>query len=210
MADTFQLQLRLHTPVILPRVVPRLDVLLTEATRRLRLDWVSPVDDLPLVFDQEQGGYRCSQVIFGITTSRGLEARPVKFSSNVTGLPLSHASNMRKSVKLDGGGTAPKLGHHAAHLSPYLLFYGEGDAERCAQLLGLLGGVGLEHARGQGHFAVEAVMADTGDRWKKRAWRTGHPHRGQGYTAVPDMLAMTVGGENETVQRPPRLLKEVV
>lgn len=210
MAMAFQLRLRLHTPVILPRVVPRLDTLLTEAMRRLHLDWQTPVQDLPLVFDKEHGGYRGSQVVFGITPWQGLEAHPIKYISNVTSLPLGQARSARKSIKLDGGGTAPKLSQHTAYLSPYLLFYGEGDVQRCAELLSLLGGIGLEHARGQGHYTVETVIEDPKSRWKQRPWRTGHLHRGLGYTAVPDMLAMTVEGENESVHRPPRILKEVV
>lgn len=210
MADAFQLQLRLHTPVILPTVVPRLDTLLTEATRRLHLDWDALVETLPLSFDSQQGGYRASQLIFGVTRWQGIEAHTIKYSSDVKALPLQQMNKGKRVIKMDGGGTAPKLTRHTAHLSPYLLLYGEGDGQQCAELLSLLGGIGLEHARGQGFFTVESIKKDPTNRWQLRPWRTGEMHKNRDYTAIPDVLSMTSGGKSEPVYRPPRMLKEVL
>ena len=213
MATAFPLRLRLHTPVILPVVTPRLDTLLAEAVRHQRLDWAAPVDDLPLTWDDQGGGYRGSQAVFGITAQHGLVGQVVKLPSSVTRLP-AHAATRRnkpiKNIKLDGSGTAPKLTTHHGYLSPYLMFYGEGDPEQCLKLLSLIHHVGKEHARGQGHFTIEAVEPDPDEGWRMRPWRSAEHHTSDRYTAVPDTLRMGLTGADEPVYRPPRVLKEVL
>jgi hypothetical protein len=160
--DAFCLRLRLHTPLILPRATPRLDVLLAEAVRNLRLDWATPIQtsDIPLVWDTKLGGLRGSQLVFGTTPRSGLVAESVAFPTAIRRLPFSEVSPpIRKRITVDGGPTAPRLSEHPALLAPYALFYGVGDAMRCAELLTLLTGIGREHAHGCGEFSVGNCLA---------------------------------------------------
>lgn len=214
-SHAFCLRLRLHTPVILPRVAPRLDVLLAEATRCLRLDWDTNVtcEDIPLDWDVSLEGLKGSQLVFGTTRRHGLVATSAPFSTAVTQLPYRQASPpIRKRIKLDGGTTAPRLSEHPALLAPYALFYGVGDGDRCAALLMLLTGLGCEHASGWGEFTVEDVvhMPSEDRRWHQRPWAAdrGHAHAGLPYQPVVDQLATVPGGADVPVLRPPRILKE--
>lgn len=216
-SQAFCLQIKLHTPLILPRATPRFDVLLAEAVRHLRLDWGTPVqlEEIPLVWDAELGGLRGSQLIFGTTRQAGLVAASVPFPTAITQLPFSEISPpIRKRLKMDGGPTAPRLSQHAALLAPYALFYGEGDAMRCAELLTLLTGIGREHAHGCGQFTVESVepLPDEDARWQQRPWAIDQPqvHTGQPYRPVIDHLALVPGGVDKPVLRPPRVLKEAL
>lgn len=213
MAKAFQLVLRLHTPVILPIITPRLDTLLAEAVRHHRLDWESPVDELPLTWDEQRGGYRGSQAVFGTTAEHGLSGQTIELPSSVRQLPLHAAIRGKKrvkSVKLDGASTAPKLTSHNGYLSPYLIFYGDGDPQACLKLLSMIHHVGKEHARGQGFFTVESVESDTGEGWRMRPWRSADDHTSDRYTPVPDTLRMGLVGDDVPVFRPPRVLREVL
>lgn len=218
---TFCLRLRLHTPLILPRAVPRLDVLLAEAVRHLRLDWRTPVqpDDIPLAWDSELSGLCGSQLVFGTTRQTGLAATGVPFPTAVTQLPFGEFSPpIGRRIKLDGGPTAPRLSQHAALRAPYALFYGRSDSQedalRCAQLLTLLTGIGREHAHGCGEFSVEGIepLPQDDTRWRQRPWAIERPeaHVGQPYRPVVDHLALVPGGGDQPVLRPPRVLKEAL
>lgn len=216
-SDTFCLQLKLHTPLILPRVAPRLDILLAEAVRNLRLDWDTPVQasDIPLTWDTDLDGLRGSQLVFGTTRHSGLVAASVPFPTAITQLPFTEVfPPIRKRIKVDGGPTAPRLSQHSALLAPYILFYGEGDAMRCAELLTLLTGIGREHAHGCGQFSVASVVSlpDDDRRWYQRPWAIdkAHAHAGQPYHPVIDHLALAPGNDDQTVLRPPRVLKEAL
>ncbi|WLI74012.1 hypothetical protein [Halomonas alkalicola] len=215
--DTFCLRLKLHTPLILPRAAPRLDVLLAEAVRNLRLDWDTPIQasDIPLAWDAELRGLRGSQLVFGTTPQSGLVAESVPFPTAIRRLPFSEVSPpIRKRITVDGGPTAPRLSEHPALLAPYALFYGVGDAMRCAELLTLLSGIGREHAHGCGLFSVESIesLPDDDGRWRWRPWATdkGHAHAEQPYPPVVDHLALVPGGDDQPVLRPPRVLKEAL
>lgn len=205
----FRLMLRLHTPLILPRVVPRLDTLLQEAACRQHLNW-SQLHTLPLVFDDARGGYRASQLIFGVTPHHGLVAQEIGLTSGVSRLPFASASGMKSKLRIDGGPQAPKLTRHPALLSPFVVFYGEGQLEACLQLLSHTPHIGLEHARGQGAISIEAFQEDDRQHWRQRPWRQAAEHHGMGYNAIPDQLRMHATGNDEPVYRPPRILKEVV
>ena len=208
MATSFRLRLRLHTPVIMPPVAPRLDTLLEEATCHMRLDWASPVTSLPLSWDEEHGGYRGSQLIFGTTRTGSLEASTISLPSAVQRLPVTQAAMKKTTIRIDGGPYAPKISRHHGYLSPFLLFYGEGDPEGCAELLSLLAHVGREYLRGFGHFTIEAIDTVEGQGWRQRPWPTKVPHQGMPYEPVPDRLRMMPRGQDVSVFRPPRILKE--
>ena len=124
-SQAFCLQLKLHTPVILPHAAPRLDILLAEAVRILRLDWETPVkaSDIPLTWDAELGGLRGSQLVFGTTRQSGLVAASVPFPTTITQLPFTQVSPpIRKRIQMDAGPTAPRLSQHPALLAPCALF----------------------------------------------------------------------------------------
>jgi hypothetical protein len=188
-SHAFCLRLKLHTPLILPRAAPRLDVLLAEAVRHLRLDWETPIqpEDIPLAWDAELGGLRGSQLVFGTTRQAGLVAASVPFPTAVAQLPFGEVSPpIRKRLKLDGGPTAPRLSQHSALLAPYALFYGVGDAMRCAELLTLLTGIGREHAHGCGQFSVEGFEKPAGRRYPLVPAPLGHrPATGPCRAALP-------------------------
>lgn len=203
----FALRLKLHTPVILSRVVPRLDTLLQEAQSRRYQDWSQP-HELPLVFDQAMRGYRGSQLIFGITATAALQAVTHPCTSGVTRLPMAEASRPPNKISLTGGPEAPRLTKHKAYLSPFLLFYGEGDGEACADQLELLGGIGREHGRGAGSFTVDAVLQDVERKWRIRAWPEGSADLP--FTPVRDYLRLVPHGSEEAAVRPDRLVREGV
>lgn len=208
-AQAFRLILQLHTPLVLPRVVPRLDTLLQEAACRMALDW-STAHPLPLVFDDEQGAFRASQLIFGVTSQFGLEAHQIGLVAHLHKLPLLAARNVRAPLRFDGGDWAPKLSHQKGHLCPYLVFYAQGDPQACLSLLSEMPHIGLGYSRGQGAVTAMTYEPDTQARWRQRSWRSAAMHKGMGYTPQADYLRLTPWGADEAVYRPPRILREVM
>ncbi|MDP3535129.1 MAG: hypothetical protein Q8S08_07040 [Halomonas sp.] len=205
----FKLVLQLHTPLILPKVVPRLDTLLHEAACRRALDWTAE-HPLPLVYDAEQGAYRASQLIFGVTPHAGLEAHNVGMVTHLNTLPLLAARNVRAPLRIDGGDWAPKLTNHPGRLCPYLIFYAEGDPNACVDLLSEIPYIGIGYTRGQGAVSVMSTQPDAEERWRQRSWRSLAMHQRMGYTPQADYLRLTPRGDNEPVYRPPRILREVM
>lgn len=208
-SHAFRLVFQLHTPLVLPLVVPRLDVLLHEAACRRALNW-SCYPTIPLVFDETKGGYRASQLIFGVTAHQGLIAEPLAAITRLSTLPLLRAANVRAPLRIDGGDWAPKLTHHQGLLSPYVLFYAQGDPEACLDLLQEVPSIGKGHSRGQGMVSVMATQPDTHQRWRQRVWRSESEHADMAYTPVADDLRLTCWGDDEPVYRPPRILREVL
>ena len=215
--QAFRLQLRLNTPVILPRATPRLDILLAEAVRILHLDWERPLQasDMPLAWDDRLGGFCGSQLVFGTTAQHGMTAAHVAFPSHIQSLPFSEVSPpVSRRIKLDGGPYAPRLTERPALLAPYVLFYGIGNPTRCAELLALLTGLGREYASGYGHFSVESItrLDDTDTRWRQRPWPADQhdAHASQPYAPSMDSLVVCPGEEAQPVLRPPRILKEAL
>lgn len=205
----FKLMLQLHTPLILPNVVPRLDTLLYEAACRRALDWATE-HPLPLFYDVEQGAYRASQLIFGVTPNAGLEAHSVGMVTHLQSLPLLAARNVRAPLRIDGGDWAPKLTNHPGRLCPYLIFYAEGDPNACVDLLSEIPYIGIGYTRGQGAVSVMSTQPHTEERWRQRSWRSAEMHQGMGYTPQKDHLRLLPQGDDEPVYRPPRILREVI
>lgn len=206
----FRLILRLHTPLILPPVVPRLDVLLHEAMCRLTQDWETP-HVLPLEKDARTGVACASQMVLGITLERPLSASTEKLVGSAYRQDLHLASNVKKRLehKFPDGGT---LTTHAAMRAPFAIFYGQGDGLRCAQLLGLLSGIGREHARHYGAFDVERIEKAQAPGWRLRSWPEDHPEGWAPCEAAftVDRLSLAPGQPDVAVMRPPRLIREVL
>lgn len=206
----FQLLLRLHTPILMPVVVPRLDILLQEALSRLHQDW-KRAHALPLDTEPATGIYCASQLIVGVTPQRPLVAASAKLVSSVTRQDLHLASNVKqrfKSVFPDGN----RLTSHKGISTPYALFYGWGDADKCAALLSLLSGIGREHARHYGSFDVLSVAHDVEGHWRLRPWPAAFP---EGWRAcntqfIEDRLSLMPREAPAPVMRPPRLIREVL
>lgn len=211
MEQSFKLTLKLHTPIILPRRMVRLDTLLLEAQRRLHQDWETP-HELPLARFAGSELYCASQLILGSTASRPLAASTEKLVTTVTRQDLTKAAKVKRRF----GSTFPdgeKLTQHQAIAAPYALFYGVGDAQRCAALLTLLSGIGREHARHYGAFTLAGIEDDQEERWRLRPWpiETEEGWMPSPETFVDDVLSVTPGrGEDVAVKRPPRLIREVV
>jgi hypothetical protein len=205
----FRLLLQQHTPIVLAAFAPQLDRLLQEASARLHQDW-SRAHELPLVRDEVHGIYHASQLIFGITARQGLEARELGLPASVSRLSLEEASDPPRRVKQDGAPTSPRLTRHRAYLAPYLIFYGEGDGQACAQLLELLDGVGREYARHCGAFTVLDVRPDDSGKWALRPWPCAAEGQALPFEPVRDRLSLAPGAEPTQALRPPRLLRERV
>lgn len=206
----FRLLLRMHTPILMPIVVPRLDTLLHEALSRMHQDWETQ-HVLPLDTDTETGVYCSSQLVIGVTPQRPMVASSEKLVSSVTRQDLHLASDVKrrfKSVFPDGNRLTP----HKGILSPYAVFYGSGDAEHCAALLSLLSGIGREHARHYGSFDVLNVAHDAGEHWRLRPWPVEYD---KGWSScdtqfVEDRLSLMPCEVPASVMRPPRLIREVL
>lgn len=208
-SSSFRLVLQLHTPLVLPRVVPRLDTLLHEAACRRALDWSTP-HPLPLAFDESQGAYRASQLIFGVMPSFGLEAHDIGLITHLHTLPLTAVRSLRAAVRMDGGDWAPRLTTHKGRLCPYLIFYAEGDPEACMDLLSEIPYLGLGYTRGHGATTLLDYETDEQQRWRQRSWRSPAMHRSMPYVPRVDHLALMPGSPDEPVYRPPRILREVI
>lgn len=205
----FRLILQLHTPLVLPRIVPRLDTLLYEAACRRALGWSTP-HSLPLTFDESQGAYRASQLIFGVTPQFGLEAHEIKLLTRLNTLPLTAVRALRAPLRMDGGDWAVRLTTHKGLLCPYLVFYAEGDPEACMDLLSEIPHIGLGYTRGQGATTPLTHEQDDHKRWRQRSWRSQVMHNAMPYTPQADHLGLLPRAADELVYRPPRILREVV
>ncbi|NOG32810.1 hypothetical protein HLB35_15510 [Halomonas sp. TBZ9] len=208
-ARPFKLILQLHTPLVLPHVVPRLDTLLYEAACRREMDWSSP-HSLPLVFDENQGAFRASQLIFGVTPQFGLEAHQIGLITYLYRLPLLAARNVRAPLRIDGGDWAPKLTQQQGRLCPYIVFYAEGNPDACVDLLSEVPHIGIGYSHGQGAVTFVSTESDDQARWRQRSWRDPGLHTDFTYTPQADALRLTPWGEDEAVYRPPRILREVL
>lgn len=204
----FRLLLRLHSPVVLPVVVPRLDTLLHEAACRLSQSWTAD-HALPLAFDDDLGGYRGSQILFGTTVNMPMMARHVTCPSSPESLDRHLVSNPRR-LQESGGPYVRRLSRHQAYLSPYLVFYGDGDPDRCADMLQLLDGIGREHGRGGGGFTVADVTPDSDEGWRYRSAPADTPADLLPYAPIRSRERLVQGGPNVDVVHPPRVAREVI
>ena len=206
----FRLVLALHAPVILPDVVPRLDTLLMEGARRLMQNWE---DDhpLPLVFDDHVQGYRASQLIFGTTTQKPMVASSPGLSTKMLQSDLTLVNKLPKRLRQDGGPDAQRLTRHQAISAPYAVFYGDGDAHACTQLLSAISAVGREHKRHYGAFTIHSIEASESDRWALRPWPAENKSSASQYLETEwmvDQIATSVRGAQRPVIRPARVLRE--
>jgi hypothetical protein len=205
----FRLLLAVHTPIVLPRVPPRLDMLVHEGLCRLHGDW-SRTHDLPLTED-DTAGIRASQLVFVQTVSTPLATTPLAMPDATGNLDRANVSNPPRPFKETGGPRPKRLTERAAIQTPYAAFYGEGDGQRCAELLSLLDGLGREHMRGSGSFEVIDVQADDTDRWRLCAHRrdvvdvTTLP-----FDPIADERALTPHGQPEPVWRPEQIITETL
>lgn len=204
--EAFRLVLRLHTPVIMPRVAPRLDSILAEAVKRRDQNW-HQVPDLPLVFDADIDGYRCSQVVFLITPTTTLSGVTVTLTDHLDGLDLMRATDARRLL-VTGGAHKRRFSQHAAYVSPYLAFDGEGDVDEVIGLLDFIDGIGLECGRGTGSFDVDGVLPPVSEGWRYRPLPEHTPH--VPFDPIPDRLRTKPGGVDVPVVRPPRILKNMI
>lgn len=207
--EPFRLVLALHAPLVLPEVVPRLDTLLHEATCRLHQDW-SRDYELPLVFDEARGLYRCSQLIMATTPTTSIW--PVNYSrpTNGEGLERASVSNPRK-IRPNGGEFLERLTTYSAYWPPYVIFEAQGDAERCVGLLDLLDGIGREHGGGMGRFEVEALLPGDENGWQRRSLPdSSQPYWADSMPTLSSFERLTVTGDPVAVIRPPRILREVL
>jgi len=210
MADEFRLVLRMHTPIIMPTVTPRLDVLLHEAMCRLNQNWEG-AHRLPLENEAGANVYCASQLILGSTPDRPLSASSERLVSTVFRQDLYLAGKVKKRF----GSTFPdgnRLTPHSAISTPFAIFYGVGDGQACAELLGMLSGIGREHARHYGAFNVERLERDTSSRWRLRPWPIGHPNAWETSAEpyVEDKQSLRPKEKPVGVMRPPRMIREVM
>lgn len=204
----FRILLHLHTPLILPSVVPRLDTLLHEAACRLTQSW-GHAHDLPLTFDTQFQAYRASQVIFGTTHDQPMMADQHICPSSPEQLERDQLSDSRR-FREDGGGFVRRLSQHRAYLSPYLLFYGDGDPDRCVELLQLMDGIGREHGRSAGSFTVGDVMPDSDRQWRWRSAPASISPAELPYASIRTHQRLTAGGAEMDTVSPPRVVREVI
>lgn len=208
---TFRLVLKLHAPVILPKVTPRLDVLLREGLRRQTQDWKTD-HALPLVYDDDIGGYRASQLIFATMPGHFLSGTNVIMPTGLLrGEPVLSDLKQR-NLRQDGGPHAPRLSRHRAYVAPYAVFYAEGDVEECCTYLSTIKAVGREHKRHCGAFSVHSVEPVTSSRWALRPWplsqRTLAEKHVQTNDWIVDHQSVLTDGVEQPVVRPPRIIKE--
>lgn len=206
---TFRLQLALHTPMVLPDVPPRLDILIHEAMCRVHRSWARE-HALPLTFDEDIGGYRASQVVFGTTRDMPMSTHSVTCISRANELARDRVVAPKRRINEGGGGYIRRLTRYHGYLSPYLIFYGEGDPEACGHLLSMLDGVGREHARGSGAFTVTDITPVAGEWWRIRSVAAGTPTSSLPYEAIRARERLLPTGVEVDVLRPPRVIREVV
>lgn len=206
----FALILRLHTPIIMPRAVPRLDILLQEAMSRLHQDWET-AHVLPLARCDEAGVYCASQLVLAITPDASLTSTTEALVSTVTRQDL-HLTRDCKTTIRHTGPDANRMTSHQGITAPFAIFYGRGDAEACAELMTLLSGIGREHARHYGAFSVERVQPDEQANWRLRPWPVAQSAQWEdtGHRFIEDHLMLNPCQASEPVMRPRRLIREVL
>ncbi|MBO9471053.1 hypothetical protein J7355_13210 [Endozoicomonas sp. G2_2] len=203
----FRMLLALHSPVLLTTVPPRLDGLLHEAACRLAGRW-DVEHELPLSFDDEVQGYRASQIIFVSTPEAPAAAAKIPTVSSFDQLERHLVSDPLKRIDEAGGRFLTRLNKYPGYLSPYLVFYGDGDPESCAELIELLDGIGRGHTRGAGSFTVVSVEPDDTAGWQRRSW-PGDIDRDLPFDPIASQERLTPCGEVVSVLRPGRVQREV-
>lgn len=204
----FCIELRVRSQIVMPAVAPRLDVLLQEAMCRCWRDWET-THDLPLAFDEALGVYQCSQIVFGSGEQNPLYACDYTCPSRPQGLDrhLVRDPNTRP-IEENKWPYLNRMTRYPAIRTPRALFYGNGDGERCAQLLTLLDGIGREYGRGSGGFKVAGVRADTTEGWRLRSVPAATDRASLPYQAVPAEERLLPRGPTVPVLRPRRILRE--
>ncbi len=210
MSQGFRLQLRVHGPIIVPRIMPTLPRLMQEACSRLYRDW-SRLHDLPI--DQDPvTGYCGSQMIWGTTPTHGLVTRPIGFTDDTRRMGVMVTRNAPKRPYKEGSADRPKrLTAYQGYTIPYIIFYGRGDGQRCADLIALLDGIGRENSRACGSFTIDDLDADETESWRLVA----HRHSGVDdpadlpFDAVIGRQSLVPFGHDEPVLRPQMFLREV-
>lgn len=203
----FRLTLALHTPVLLPMVPIRLDTLLHEAACRLNQDWAQ-AHELPLVFDSDIGGWRASQLYFVTTPTAPLATRKLTTVSSFDRLDRVQVRNAKMRFRAIGG-YQPRLTEYACLSSPFVRFYGDGDADACVALLELLDGIGRNHNRGGGQFSVSEIADDDTAGWRWRSWPAETTVE-LPFTEVGALERLAPGGVDVAVRRPARVLRETM
>lgn len=209
MTGPFKILLALHTPVVLQAVPPRLDGLLHEACCRLHGDWACN-HDLPLDRDPVLAGYRASQITFVSTPEYPLAASDFALVAQPEALDRHLVTEPPKKIKENGGPYSGRLSRYEGLICPYLAFYGDGDGEACADLLELLDGVGRLHMMGGGSFTVVGVEPDDSAGWRLRSWPKKWACDAPAKANIPAIESLTVGGEDEPIVRPRRIMREVM
>lgn len=205
----FRLTLALHMPIIMPRVPIRLDALVNEAMCRITGDW-SRAHALPLAQD-EVVGFHASQIVLAQTLDKPLSVMTLDMPDATKYLDRANVTDPPIPFKEDGGKRPKRLTHYEAILTPFAVFYGEGDGRACADLVTALDGMGREHMRGAGAFDVVEVADDDTDGWRLRAHRRDAcDARELPFDPVADAYALVPGGHDVPVWRPEHMLREIL
>lgn len=205
----FRILLKIHTPLIMPRVAPRLPRLLAEALSRCHGDWTH-AHELPIAPDTVTG-FKGSQLILATRPTQPLAATTVSLPDFTDGLDFLQVRKPPGPFKEGSANHPRRFTKYPAIQTPYAFFYGVGDGDKTARLLTLLDGLGREHMRGYGHFEVMDVQPDTENRWRQT------PHRASRtipaklpFEPVFDHLCLEPGQAAVDVWRPRQLLREVL
>ena len=213
MAYDFKLIMRLHAPVVMPVVPLRLDGLLTEALARLNNDWASDFP-LPLVWDDTLGGYRASQLIFGVTAESPMTYHALYRPSNNDGLDRVAIRDPKVTISNKGGSGRKRLTPYDGYLAPFMVCYGQAPTEESAQsipdLMNLLDGIGVMYQVGFGAFTCEPLLLDDAECWRHRSWPAESADQCPSKRTVHAVESLVPGGPNADVVRPRRIDREAV
>lgn len=213
MAFNFKLTARLHAPLVMPAVPLRLDSLLTESLARLHNDWATP-HSLPLVWDDTVGGYRASQLVFGVTADSPLCHQPVRRPSQNYSLDRTLVRDPRRVIPNNGGSARRRLTSYDGYLAPFVVCYGQApsatEADTIPDLLALLDGIGVMHQSGFGAFTHDTVLRDDATGWRNRSWPAAFADRCPARRAVRAIESLVPRGPAVDVVRPRRIDREAV
>lgn len=208
----FKLVLKLHTPFVLTKVLPTLDVLLTEAVRRYHQDWkIQP--DLPLVFNEQAGVYEGSQIIFGHRPHQPISAIDFVHAQNPDGLERHVLSKAKRVIKEDGGGTARRVSKHQSITAGYAIFYGRGDLDGVLKFLPLIYSAGGKcNSHGGAYFTFDSAEYCDSDRGLLRNVKRSYDAAKLVYQAPSESMRKLLPWDtSETLcWAPGRILKEIV